>query len=228
MSDWREGGHEPRAHIPAASHVALHGSESWLSAAPEAKNARAAGIVLRVLGAGKGRWAWAYEPEVGRVLGLVLVQHVATTVQRELIHPAVGQHRVEDDDLREARPRHSVKREDMPAGALSAAAGAHRRVSGRPRGRRRLASRCVSRFPAACLHHASAPYLAFLWVDGEALGAVKVVHRLRAPVWHLGCGGAREVGLPAALSQVISLADQRVEIEEDGGQPILGAVLDRL
>ena len=50
--------------------------------------------------------------------------------------------------------------------------------------------------------HSEGLYLAFLWVDGEALAAVKVIIWLRAPLWELARRGAREVGLAAALGDV--------------------------
>ena len=50
--------------------------------------------------------------------------------------------------------------------------------------------------------HSEGLYLAFLWVDGEALAAIKVIIWLRAPLWELARRGAREVGLAAALGDV--------------------------
>ena len=67
--------------------------------------------------------------------------------------------------------------------------------------------------------------LALLRVDGEALGAVEEVVWLRATVRELGGRRAREVGRAAALGSV-GVVGHIVEIEEDGRQPVLGAVLD--
>jgi hypothetical protein len=96
---------------------------------------------------------------------------------------------------------------------------------GQRKGRRSAWREPVPGRPTAA--DADAAHLTLLWVDGEAPGAVKVVHRLRAPLRHLGCGGAGEVGLPAAFGRVVALLHEGVEVKEDGGQPILGAVLDR-
>ena len=72
----------------------------------------------------------------------------------------------------------------------------------------------------------AAAHLARLRIHREPLGAIEVVPHLRPTVGILGRRGAREVGLPSPARHV-RVGGDVVEIEEDGREPVLGAVLHR-
>ena len=132
------------------------------------------------------------QPEVGGPLGLIILEHVTSAVQRVFVHVSGGEHRVENDHL--------------PA-VQRPASFARRQRQGLRRGN------------PFCLAGRACANLALLRVDRQTRAAVEVVHRLRPAIGvPLGLR-AGEVGLPAR-SHV-------VQVEEDGRQPVLGAVLHR-